>query len=59
MFCFSTNYFKRHEQFYEIVTYKTFATLNWSRKYKILLFFIVADWGTKGCVTTQTRGYAF
>ena len=33
---------------YELVTYKTFVTLNSSRKQKILIFFTVADWGTMG-----------
>ena len=55
----SRNHVKKHGQVYEIFTYKIFVMPNYSRKYKILLFFTVADWDTMGCVITQTRGQAF
>ena len=58
MLFYSRNQFKKHGQLYEIVTYKIFVTLNFSRKHKIQIFFTVADWGTLGHITTPARSQA-
>ena len=59
MLCYSRNQFKKHGQVYGIVTYKIFVTLNYSRKYTILIFFTVADWGAMERIITQPRDQAF